>query len=228
MAAYQQLVPDDIRDAYIKEGLFLRALGQRQEDLVYKGKRYFLDNKGNNTWRLRSRSSHSRQGAKRRAQQRNATIPKDVYVQALGFEAGTVRYNEDQARLQQIWGTRGQPGFDIDHINSLNDGGFEHPRNLRRQNSSRNRSDGARNLSMEARQALNLHADNPVDHVRLQGPNPSPRVRAQIINGSAHIRPVIDTGVSEAFNTDYRINEADPLGGSTYVPEVEAPLFKGV
>ena len=44
-----------------------------------------------------------------------------------GFEAGTVRYNEDQARLQQIWGTRGQPGFDIDHINSLNDGGFEHP-----------------------------------------------------------------------------------------------------
>ena len=51
-------------------------------------------------------------------------------------------------------------------------------------------------------------------------------VFAQIINGSAHIRPVIDTGVSEAFNTDYRINEADPLGGSTYVPEVEAPLFK--
>lgn len=38
----------------------------------------------------------------------------------------------------------------------------------------------------------------------------------------------IGTGVSEAFNTPYNINESDPLGGSTYMPEVEAPLIKGV
>lgn len=38
----------------------------------------------------------------------------------------------------------------------------------------------------------------------------------------------IGTGVSEAFNTPYNINESDPLGGSTYMPEVEAPIIKGV
>ena len=32
----------------------------------------------------------------------------------------------------------------------------------------------------------------------------------------------------KAFNTPYNINESDSLGGSTYMPEVEAPFIKGV
>lgn len=72
-------VPDHIRRAHIARHKRARARGKTVPDLVYNGKSYFADNKGENWggWRLRGRDSHSAQGKKRRAQLKLKTITVD-------------------------------------------------------------------------------------------------------------------------------------------------------
>ena len=72
-------VPDHIRRAHIARHKRARARGKSVPDLVYNGKTYFADNKGENWggWRLRSRDSHKAQGGKRRAGLKSKTITID-------------------------------------------------------------------------------------------------------------------------------------------------------
>ena len=72
-------VPASVRRAHIEKHKKLRAEGKSVPDLVYNGKRYFADNKGEKWggWRLRSRDSHKAQGNKRRAQQAEKSLTVD-------------------------------------------------------------------------------------------------------------------------------------------------------
>jgi hypothetical protein len=138
-------VPEDIRKAYIEEGLKLREQGKAQADLEYNGVKYFLDNKGEKWggWRLRNRGSHSAQGSKRRAKQREAVPTKADYQKVYGGRKGAEMFALYKKEMNRIWATRGTRGMDVDHMNSLASGGIEHPLNMRLQESSRNRSEGA-------------------------------------------------------------------------------------
>ena len=209
----QSPVPQEIRQRYIQEGLKLREQGKSQQDLEYNGVSYFLDNKGKNHggWRLRTRSSHSAQGAKRRAQTRDAVLTKADYQQALGKRKGAMQYNIDKKRLQQIWASRGTAGMDVDHMHSLASGGLEHPNNFRLQNSSDNRSQGARKLTPNQKTSL-MVTESKTDQILLQGPKMTPRQRQVVLrHGVASFVP--QQGWEEQMAAPRTI-DTDPLGGN--------------
>lgn len=191
-------VPDDIRTAYLENVQSLKAKGKSVPDLVYDGVSYFADNKGANWggWRLRNRASHSAQGSKRRAQMSGAVASENLYVQAFGEKVGKQRYLEDKAELKRIWGTRGKPGFDIDHIYPLAAGGQETPRNLMLREASANRGKGAKPPTQSQRQAL-LLSNDPLTQIKLQGPQPTPLQRAKIL-GLKFVNGVARTGMVDS------------------------------
>ena len=178
-------VPQEIRDAYRKEGLRLRKQGKKQPDLEYNGVKYFLDNKGKNHggWRLRNRGSHSAQGSKRRANLREAVPTEEDYKRIYGKRKGVYLYADYKKEMARIWSSRGTPGMDVDHMNSLASGGVEHPNNMRLQNSTQNRSEGARKMTKYQETSM-MVADNIDDQLKVQGPKPTPRVRMNVMNGS--------------------------------------------
>ena len=179
-------VPDDIRSNYINEGLSLREQGIPQADLEHNGEKYFLDNKGKNHggWRLRNRASHSAQGSKRRANQRDAVPTLVDYQSTYGRRRGAQLYQQYKKDMKRVWSQRGRPGFDIDHMNSLASGGIEHPNNMRIQKSTNNRSEGARVLSKTQKNALML-ADNVPDQIKVQWQKTTPKLRQSILDGSS-------------------------------------------
>ena len=213
-------VPDDIRTAYIEEGLKLRQQGKSQPDLEYNGVKYFLDNKGEKWggWRLRNRGSHSAQGSKRRANQRAAVPTKAEYQSIYGKRKGAMLFDKYKAEMKRIWSSRGTPGMDVDHMNSLASGGIEHPNNMRLQESRRNRSEGARKLTPQQKTALML-ADNTRDQISVQGPKTTPRQRQRVLmNQGGSIRfynpnpmMVPTPGIGTMQGGGHRI-EMDPMG----------------
>ena len=217
----QSPVPKEIRESYIKEGLELRSKGQSQPDLEYNGESYFLDNKGKNHggWRLRNRGSHSAQGSKRRAMQKDAVPTKADYQDTYGKRKGAQLYAEYKRKMNKIWSTRGIPFMDIDHMNSLASGGIEHPNNLRLQNSSRNRSEGARQLTADQKNKLML-ANNVRDQIKVQGPKTTPKQRQRILSTTTKPYNPDELGIPRIGTMQgggYRV-EADPLGtGVTFM-----------
>lgn len=176
-------VPQEIRDAYRKEGLRLRKEGKRQPDLEYNGVKYFLDNKGKNRgWSLRNRGSHSAQVSKRRANKRDSVPTKEDYQRIYGKRKGAYLYADYKKDMDRIGASRGTPGMDIDHMNSLASGGVEHPNNMRLQNSTKNRSEGARKMTKYQKTSM-MVADNVPDQIKVQGPKPTPRQRQIIMAG---------------------------------------------
>lgn len=213
-------VPDDIRKPYIEEGLRLRAEGKPQPDLEYEGVKYFLDNKGKDHggWRLRDRASHSAQSSSYRAQQKNAKPTKADYQKIYGKRKGAQQFALYRAEMRRIWATRGTPGMDIDHMNSLASGGIEHPNSMRLQQKSRNRSEGARRLTPEQKNALML-ADNIPDQISVQGPETTPKQRQNILEGFKQQRQRLQFGgisdnlpeIQDEFSTKPAIGST--LGG---------------
>ena len=192
-------VPQEIRDPYIQQGLELRKQGKTQPDLEYNGVKYFLDNKGEKWggWRLRNRGSHSAQGSKRRANLREAVPTKEDYQRIYGKRKGAYLYADYKKEMSRIWSSRGTPGMDVDHMNSLASGGVEHPNNMRLQNSKQNRSEGARKMTKYQKTSM-MVADNVPDQIKVQGPKPTPRQR-QVIMGGGVASVSFNTGLSDVL-----------------------------
>lgn len=180
----QSLVPEEIRSKYIQEGLTLRASGEKQPDLEYGGRSYYLDNKGNGNYRLRDRASKYFNEGTRRANKFNATPKLSDFTEAYGPKLGKIQYAIYREQMKRIYGSVGTPNMDVDHINSLASGGIEHPKNFRRLNSTQNRSDGARVLSPQQKNGLML-ANNVRDQIRLQGPSMTPLQRQMFLSRQA-------------------------------------------
>ncbi len=117
--------------------------------------------------------------AKRKALKNKRTPTLDLYTRVYGEKTGTDLYKTEQAKLKHIYTTTPTATHDVDHINSMASGGVHHSRNLRPQESALNRSEGARGLTPEAKNALML-ADDVEDQIRLQGPPVISRIRDQI------------------------------------------------
>ena len=177
-------VPQEIRQRYIQEGLDLRKQGKSQPDLEHNGQKYFLHNKGANHggWRLKHRGTHSAEGSRRRANIRQAVPDKADYQRIYGKRKGAYLYADYKKEMKRIWSSQGTPGMDVDHMNSLASGGVEHPNNLRLQESSRNRSEGARKMTPAQKNGM-MVADSIDDQIKVQGPKPTPRMRMKIMNG---------------------------------------------
>ena len=117
--------------------------------------------------------------AKRKALKNKRTPTHDLYVKVYGDKTGTELFKQEQLDLKQIYTNTPTATHDVDHINSMASGGVHHSRNLRPQESSLNRSEGARGLNVDQKNALML-ADDVEDHIRLQGPAVTAAMRDQI------------------------------------------------
>ena len=117
--------------------------------------------------------------AKRKALKNKRTPTHDLYVRKFGEKTGTELFKQEQIDLKQIYTNTPTATHDVDHINSMASGGVHHSRNLRPQESSLNRSEGARGLSADQKNALML-ADDVEDHISLQGPRVIAATRDQI------------------------------------------------
>ena len=176
----RSLVPEEIRSKYIQEGLTLRALGQKQQDLEYGGRTYYLDNKGNGNFSLRDRAFKYDNNGARRAAKFNATPTLADYTSAYGDSVGQQLFNQQRLLVQKLYQQANSTGKHVDHIHSLHAGGVQHPNNLRPLNPSVNITDGARVASPELKNGL-LIADTVPDQIRLQGPQPSTRQRNSLL-----------------------------------------------
>lgn len=213
-------VPQEIRDPYIQQGIELRKQGKTQPDLEYNGVKYFLDNKGEKWggWRLRNRGSHSAQGSKRRANLRKAVPTKEDYQRIYGKRKGAYLYADYKKEMSRIWSSRGTPGMDVDHMNSLASGGVEHPNNMRLQNSKQNRSEGARKMTKYQKTSM-MVADSVPDQIKLQGPKPTPKQRQRIMRGGAAAPrfPIATGALSDALSGGSGSEIVDRVNGKMHL-----------
>ena len=135
---------------------------------------------------MRNRGTHSAEGSKRRADQRDATPTKADYQRIYGKKKGGAMYVSYKKEMARIWSSQGTPGMDVDHMNSLASGGVEHPNNMRLQNSTQNRSEGARQMTPQQKNAM-MVADSVDNQIKVQGPKTTPRMRMKIMNGSVKL-----------------------------------------
>ena len=117
--------------------------------------------------------------AKRKALKNKRTPTHDLYVRVYGDKTGTELFKQEQIDLKRIYTNTPTATHDVDHINSMASGGVHHSSNLRPQESSLNRSEGARGLSADQKNSLML-ADDVEDQIRLQGPRLIDSTRDQI------------------------------------------------
>ena len=120
---------------------------------------------------------------RRRARQAELSYSLDDYMEAWG-EKGRELVQLHKDLLKKVYAAA-EDGFDVDHIASLAAKATpgHHPANLRIQNSSRNRSEGKRELPQEVMTALAL-ANNKADQLRMHyNPKPTPFLRQKILAG---------------------------------------------
>lgn len=105
---------------------------------------------------------------------------------------GAELYQTEVERQKEIFDSRGD-SEDIDHYWSLNSGGFHVSNNLRRQDSSANRSEGDRGVPHELEQAAYMLAETKADQVRLQGPRFAPGSSLELVynGGKAALKYVL-------------------------------------
>lgn len=146
------------------------------------GSIHYFDNKGNG-YRFNDLATKLANEAARKANKTASKPTLEHYTEAYGSKLGKQLFDAEQQALKKAYRHTPSATHDVDHINSSADGGVHHSSNLRAQNKSNNRSQGARGLTAEQKIALK-QADNPKDQIRLQGPNMTPYQRQAVINGN--------------------------------------------
>ena len=186
------------------------------------GTLHYWDNKGGGKLGLNNLGIKLSNEAKRLAKKKGATPTLEMFTEAYGEKLGKQLFNREKLKLKQIYTTTPSSTHDIDHINSMASGGVHHSSNLRMQNNSRNRSEGARGLTPYQRTSLML-TSTPQDQIRIQGPQVTPRRRQQILQGATPrqhysnnlrpIRPVNTTLGSDSHPLGGSVIDTDPLFG---------------
>ena len=140
------------------------------------GTTHYVDNKGRNRYGFNDLATKLRNEASSKAAKKSLTPTLSDYKSVFGDEKGSTMYAEEQARLKKIYRVTPTATHDVDHIASKADGGPHHSRNLRSQNSSRNRSEGQRGLTQQQRSDM-LIGRTPKEHIATQGPKMTPKQR---------------------------------------------------
>lgn len=159
------------REAAKKLHLKSRADGS---DIPYfikpDGSVHYLDNKGGGKLGFNDLGTKLANEAARQAKKRSSMPTLEMYIDVFGADTGKELFEQERQKLKNIYKYTDSSQFDVDHINSSADGGVHHSRNLRMQNASRNRSEGARGLSPEVKTGMNL-VDDPKTQIAMQGPD---------------------------------------------------------
>ena len=143
---------------------------------------HYFDNKGKGKFGLNDLNIKLKNEASRAALKKQLTPTLQHYQSAWGPEKGQALYDEEQLALRGIY-KKNNPLFqDVDHINSQADGGVHASRNLRSQDLSANRSEGARKFPKFKQQLLGTNV-KPEEYPRLHGPWPAEEMRKNIIDG---------------------------------------------
>jgi hypothetical protein len=176
------------------------------------GSVHYLDNKGNGRLMFNDLATKLANEAGRRANKLNAKPKLEHYVEAYGQKLGTQLFQAEQAKLKKIYKNTPSKTHDVDHANSLADGGVHHSSNLRMQNSGKNRSEGQRQLPAPARVGL-MQASTPQEQVRMAGPAMTPKQRQRFLQsfdvGNGMVRPS-SPQTQASYNSDL-----SPINGNT-------------
>ena len=143
---------------------------------------HYFDNKGKGKFGLNDLNIKLKNEASRAALKKNLTPTLENYTNAWGMDQGKALYDQEQVALKGVY-KKNNPLFqDVDHINSQADGGVHASRNLRSQDLSLNRSEGARKFPKFKQAFLGTNVA-PQDYPKLHGPWPAEEMRNNIING---------------------------------------------
>ena len=143
---------------------------------------HYFDNKGKGKFGLNDLNIKLKNEASRAALKKNLTPTLENYTNAWGMDQGKALYDQEQVALKGVY-KKNNPLFqDVDHINSQADGGVHASRNLRSQDLSLNRSEGARKFPKFKQEFLGTNV-SPQDYPKLHGPWPAEEMRNNIING---------------------------------------------
>ena len=143
---------------------------------------HYFDNKGKGKFGLNDLNIKLKNEASRAALKKNLTPTLENYTNAWGMDQGKALYDQEQVALKGVY-KKNNPLFqDVDHINSQADGGVHASRNLRSQDLSLNRSEGARKFPKFKQAFLGTNV-SPQDYPKLHGPWPAEEMRNNIING---------------------------------------------
>lgn len=140
------------------------------------GSVHYLDNKGGGKLGFNDLGTKLANEAARKAKKRSSMPTLEMYTDVFGAETGKELFDKEQLKLKNIYKYTDSSRFDVDHINSSADGGVHFSGNLRSQNASTNRSEGARGLLPEVKTGLNL-VDDPKTQIAMQGPTLTPKQR---------------------------------------------------
>ena len=177
------------------------------------GSIHYLDNKGNG-YRFNDLANKLHNEAKRRARKLDSTPSLNDYVEVFGSVNGTKLFETEQQRLREIYKNANTAINDVDHIDPLGQGGLHYSRNLRELLSSENRSDGARHITDEMRNALLLAQDRR-DQIALQGPEVPPELLN--LNALAQRMREPQTFLRGAMEVAAFMTDSSPLGQATDV-----------
>ena len=135
-----------------------------------------------NTETLESRKLNGQVDGKRL---KGLQLRKKDYIKAFGVEAGTLAWETEKTNTNLLKSQQ-TPGFDIDHIQSVANGGVDGSRNKRLLKSAINQSEGARTLSKLQRRALGLEG-GPETYINTNGPWATQETNKKIVNGEIEL-----------------------------------------
>jgi len=135
-----------------------------------------------NTETAESRKLNGQVGGKRL---KGLQLRKEDYIKAFGVEAGTAAWETEKTNTNLLKSQQ-TPGFDIDHIQSVANGGVDGSRNKRLLESVINQSEGARTLSHLQRRALGLEG-GPETYIKTNGPWATQEMNEKIVSGEIEL-----------------------------------------
>ncbi len=200
------------KDKAVADHLTSRSKGGPMHYFVKDdGSIHYLDNKGDG-YRFNDLATKLHNEAKRRGTKLAATPTLEDYVNVFGTKTGPQLFDAEQIRLRDIYKNADTSINDVDHIDPLGQGGLHYSRNLRELLRSENRSDGARYITDEMRNAL-LLAQDKRDQLALQGPEVPPELRN--LNALAQRMGEPQTFLRGAMEVAASMTDSSPLGKAT-------------
>ena len=164
-----------------------------------------------NTETLESRKLNGQVDGKRL---KGLQLRKKDYIKAFGVEAGTAAWETEKTNTKLLKSQQ-TPGFDIDHIQSVANGGVDGSRNKRLLESIINQSEGARTLSKAQRRALGLEG-GPETYIKTNGPWATKEMNEKIISGEIELPEPTNRAKAKKLYKELRFG-ARIAGQSPYV-----------
>jgi hypothetical protein len=170
----------DIHLKHKKEGKLIPHF-LKEGNICYLDKKEEYED-GSIRYAFRNINSKFANGAARRAWKLGQTPQLNHYIAVFGNELGKMVFKDEQLKIRQIYKKTPSATHDVDHVHSLASGGLHHSANLISLERRTNISEGARILSEEIKEKLQLY-DDIITHISVHRVKPSDDVIRKIISG---------------------------------------------